>query len=142
MTSNRHSRHYHNSGYRNYSKAKSYCVPLVKSRCDPLQVVYRLTDGSNRLVDGSTNVDFAVPKSMGKAVVRNRARRRLKAILRELSDEHPDLIVDGYYLFRVFSDIERFSYTDLRSMVFKLLVDTKTKRSRSMNISCSMNVQR
>lgn len=128
QTNNRHKRHYHNSGYKNYNKAKHCWVPLVKSRCDPLQVVYRLVDGS--LADGFTKIDFAVPKSIGKAVVRNRARRRLKAILRELSDEHPDLIVDGYYLFRVFADIERFSYTDLHSMVVELLVDTKTKRSR------------
>jgi ribonuclease P protein component len=56
---------------------------------------------------------FTVTKRSGKAVVRNRIRRRLKAVVRELAAEHASAKFD-YVLFARPAAIDR-SFTDLRS---------------------------
>lgn len=56
-----------------------------------------LLDGS----DGPPRVGFAVSRSAGSAVVRNRLRRRLRAVMRELGDPaSPPAFPSGDYLIR------------------------------------------
>ncbi|MFM7069630.1 MAG: ribonuclease P protein component [Actinomycetes bacterium] len=60
-------------------------------------------------------VGFALPKRVGSAVARNRARRRLRAICRELvrSNELPA----ASYLFTVRNDLSMISAPELRQHV-------------------------
>jgi len=46
--------------------------------------------------DGSTQLAVALPRSVGNAVVRNRLRRRLRAVFRHLVDS--DVVPRGMYL--------------------------------------------
>ncbi len=85
------------------------------------------TRGAVRLVysagESTPSVMFAVPKKVGTAVARNRIRRRVRAILGQLSREDPSLLADGKYLFRVSSPIDHLSHRELYGIVTGLLRD-------------------
>ncbi len=62
-------------------------------------------------------VAYVVPKSVGSAVVRNRVRRRLKAILQDLA--HSDELAPGGYIVGAFQSLEDFSHSQLSNLVEK-----------------------
>jgi len=66
-------------------------------------------------------VAFAIPRSVGGAVVRNRIRRRIRAVLAELSTSKPGSVPGGDYLIRVTAPIDRFDHSALRSTIESLL---------------------
>lgn len=68
-----------------------------------------------------------IPKSVGSAVVRNRVKRRLRAILRETYQNTPDLFLGGDYLFMVSSSLDGFDYSKLYATVAELLSSVKSK---------------
>ena len=68
---------------------------------------------------------YAVPKSVGTAVVRNRARRRVRETLRELARDGTVMLEGGEYRFAVSSPLERLSAAELRSVVSELLTKVR-----------------
>ena len=84
----------------------------------PLRVSYRATPGDTRVL-------YAVPKSVGTAVVRNRARRRVRAALRELADDGTIVLSDGEYRLGISSSLESLSAAELRTALGELLGDVR-----------------
>lgn len=64
---------------------------------------------------------FAVPKSVGTAVVRNRARRRVREALRELAGDGTIALRDGEYRLGISSSLEGLSAAELRETLGELL---------------------
>jgi ribonuclease P protein component len=71
----------------------------------------------------STNARFAfaIPRSVGNAVVRNRIRRRVKAVLQDLHREDPAFPARGDHLIRVTAPIDDWSHATLRHTMSTLL---------------------
>ena len=69
----------------------------------------------------SARIGFAISRKVGNAVQRNRIRRRIRAILRDISRDNPSILPPGDYLFRVTSKIEHWSSTQLRNTVTEVL---------------------
>jgi len=82
----------------------------------PIRVVYYTVPGD------LVRVAFAIPRSVGGAVVRNRIRRRIKAVLFELSTSDPGSVPGGDYLIRVTAPIDRFDHSALKATIESLLV--------------------
>ena len=80
---------------------------------------------SHRAAPGASRVLFVVPKSVGTAVVRNRARRRVRSALHELVRDRALVLVDGEYRLGIFSPLETLSATELRAAVGGLLRDVQ-----------------
>lgn len=66
---------------------------------------------------GGPHVAYAVGRPVGIAVVRNRVRRRLRAIVSTLDHAQPSLLHDGYYLIAVAPAAAGTSYQALESDV-------------------------
>ena len=64
---------------------------------------------------------FVVPKSVGTAVKRNRARRRVREALRQLVRDDAAVLGDGEYRLGIFAPLEGLSATELRATVSELL---------------------
>jgi len=77
----------------------------------------------SRLDPTATNARFAfaVPRSVGNAVVRNRSRRRIRAVLQDLHREDPAFPTRGDHLIRVTTPIDDWSHTTLRHTMSTLL---------------------
>jgi ribonuclease P protein component len=101
----------------------------VRAGSGPLTVTYaRERPGA----DGPTGpalacVAFAVPRRVGKAVVRNRVRRRLRAIFAEAGT---DVVPAGAYLVAVRPGADALSYRELSEHVHRALTEI-AKRSAS-----------
>ena len=68
----------------------------------------------------SARVAYAIPRSVGNAVERNRIKRRLRAVLNEL-DHAPGGVPGGDYLIRVVGPIEHWSHATLRTTMAEIL---------------------
>ena len=68
---------------------------------------------------------FVVPKSVGTAVVRNRARRRVRAALYELVRDRAAVLASGEYRLGIFTSLEALSTAELRATVGGLLKDVQ-----------------
>lgn len=68
---------------------------------------------------------FVVPKSVGTAVVRNRARRRVRAALHELVRDRAVVLASGEYRLGIFTSLEALSTAELRATVGGLLKDVQ-----------------
>jgi len=68
---------------------------------------------------------FMVPKSVGTAVVRNRARRRVRGALHELVRDRAVVLTSGEYRLGIFAPLETLSATELRATVGGLLRDVQ-----------------
>ncbi len=64
---------------------------------------------------------FAIPRSVGNAVVRNRIRRRIRAILADLAGSDPPRLEGGDHLIRVTASIDHWSHHTLRTVMAELL---------------------
>lgn len=69
----------------------------------------------------SVRFAYAIPRIVGPAVVRNRVRRRLRAILNEL-DRQPGGIAPGDYLVRVSQDVAASSYAELEQCLSDAII--------------------
>ena len=90
----------------------------VSVRRGPLRISYRATPTDTRVL-------FAVPKSVGTAVVRNRARRRVREALRELAGDGTIVLSDGEYRLGISSSLEGLSAAELRTTLGELLGDVR-----------------
>ena len=86
----------------------------VKARSGPLCITYRADSTPPA-------VAFAVPKRIGTAVVRNRIRRRLRAVLNNMNREVPDSLGGGDYLFHVSAPLDSFNGVELQALMVDLL---------------------
>ena len=68
----------------------------------------------------SARFAFAIPRSVGNAVVRNRIRRRLRGVLHELDTSSPG-VAGGDHLIRVTSPIDHWPHATLRTTMAELL---------------------
>lgn len=94
----------------------------VRIRRGPLSLSF-LDDGGT-----GTRLAFAIPRRTGGAVVRNRIRRRLRAIMVDLEREQPDLVPRGTILIGAGPDAARRSSHELRHDVIRLLDDLHIRR--------------
>jgi|DEB0MinimDraft_10_1074344.scaffolds.fasta_scaffold00090_4 ribonuclease P protein component len=95
--------------------------------------------GPIRLVSRTDNttiprVAFAVPRSVGNAVVRNRTKRRIRAVIHELDTRSG--VPGGDYLVRVTGPIEHWSHHQLQSTMAHLLI-TPTDKPASLPVGAS-----
>ncbi len=78
-----------------------------------------------------TRVAYAVGRRAGGAVVRNRIRRRLRAIIREVGAE----LVPGAYLVGAGADAATLPYGELRTTVSEALRAVTTRPPRRARAS-------
>ena len=107
------------SGRRSFERLRAEGVRCGRG---PLRLVWRAAPAHNPTQ--SANIGFAISRKVGNAVHRNRIRRRIRAVLRDLSRENPSILPSGDYLFRVASPIEHWSPAELRSTVSDLLSES------------------
>lgn len=81
------------------------------------------TPGSSAFAPADRRVAYAIGKKTGKAVQRNRLRRRLRAIFRETAAGNAELFPPGDYLVRVTAP--ESSYRQLKEDVTKALNQLK-----------------
>ena len=75
--------------------------------------------------EGSARVAYAVGRGIGTAVARNRVRRRLRSIMRELADDQR--VPAGSYLVSVYPGASDHSYADLKASVYQTLPKSPTE---------------
>ena len=66
---------------------------------------------------------FVVPKTVGTAVVRNRARRRVRGALRDLARTQGPVLAGGEYRLGISAPLEALSGVELRAVMGELLRD-------------------
>ena len=96
----------------------------IRVRRGPLAVVM-LDDGT----DGSTRVAYSIPKQVGSAVIRNRLKRRMRAIVSDLAGGHPELVPSGALLFSCRAELVDRTPNELRKDVVRLLTELNVRRS-------------
>ena len=79
-------------------------------------------------LDAGAHVAFAIPRKVGGAVVRNRARRRIRAVLDERARR--GALRSGVYLVHVPASLDDVDASALRADVDRLLrtLDTRVNR--------------
>lgn len=76
-------------------------------------------------------VAFAVGRRVGRAVRRNRVRRQLRSIMRELVAQPDTLVGPGTYLVSTRSDVTLLSYQELKKTLEKALAQIPAARRAS-----------
>lgn len=89
----------------------------VRVRRGPMAVVYLRPDEP----DAQSSVGYAITKRVGSAVVRNRVRRRLRAVLAEIDASRPDGLPGGAMLISAGPDVVRYRPEELRNHVERLV---------------------
>lgn len=95
----------------------------TRVRAGSLSATY-LDDGGHR----ATRVGYAITKRVGGAVVRNRLRRRLRALCAELARSRPDLVPRGALVIAAGPDAIHRTPDELRNDVLRLLADLRNRR--------------
>ena len=85
----------------------------VRSGRGPLRRVFRADPTQGPAIA------FAIPRSVGPAVIRNRIKRRLRAVIADL--ERQGGLAGGDHLIRVTSSLQGWSHARLRAAVAELL---------------------
>lgn len=83
-----------------------------RARSKDLSLLYRVDDGLN-----SVNVAYSVGKKVGKAVTRNKVKRRLRSVFHEFANELPN----GDYLLMVKPSIVDRRFQELRDELLAVL---------------------
>ncbi|NNN19550.1 MAG: ribonuclease P protein component [Acidimicrobiaceae bacterium] len=83
-----------------------------RARSRSLSLVYRLDDSLDTI-----NVAYSVGKKVGKAVIRNKVKRRLRSLVREHSNQMPN----GDYLVMVSPKVVDRRFTELRDEMRAIL---------------------
>ena len=104
------------SGRRSFQELR---VSGHKDGRGPLRVLMRPT------TDEISRIAFAVPRRVGNSVVRNRTKRRLRAVVSQLDQR--GLMLTGDYLFRVTAPIEHWTHQQLVSTVTELVAHGSTQ---------------
>ncbi len=99
----------------------------VRVRHGPLSVVHLAPADPD---DASTRVAFALTRKVGSAVVRNRLRRRLRALCAELDRTRPGGLPRGALLLSAGPSAVRRTPDELRTDVARLLDALEDRRSR------------
>ena len=100
-------------------------------RRPPLTVVHRVLGSVEPDGEPCVRIGYAIPRTIGPAVVRNRIRRRLRAILDDL-DRSADRVPAGHFLIRVAPGAADSSFRDLEQALgeaLATLADTPDDRS-------------
>lgn len=87
----------------------------VRHGVGPIRLVSRFDTTQN------ARIAFAIPRSVGNAVVRNRTRRRIRAILADEARHDPAFPAAGDHLIRITAPLDGWSYNDLRTTMIDLL---------------------
>lgn len=80
---------------------------------------------------GECRLGFAIPRRTGTAVVRNRVRRRIRAIFHELIRDEHGLVPGGSILVGAGPGVADRSHDQLREDVRRLLGDLRIALDRS-----------
>ena len=107
------------SGRRSFERLRAEGVRRGRG---PLRLVSRPAPAHNPTQ--SARIGFAISRTVGNAVQRNRIRRRVRAVLRDISREDPSLLPPGDYLFRVTVSVEHWSPAEIRNTISDLLHET------------------
>lgn len=86
----------------------------------PLRLQYRPSPTA------ATRIAFSIPRKVGNAVQRNRIRRRIQAVLRDLDRETEDLPPSGDYLIRVTGPLDGWTHERLRTTMIDLLLPLRS----------------
>jgi ribonuclease P protein component len=89
-------------------------------------VQYEPVSPSDSRADDLVRVAYSVPKQVGKAVERNRHRRRLRAIALEASPSLPP----GAYLVGVDAGVRDLSFQELRTRVMEAMLRASSAGER------------
>ncbi|MGB1506918.1 MAG: ribonuclease P protein component [Acidimicrobiales bacterium] len=76
-------------------------------------------------------IGYAIPRSVGSAVVRNRLRRRLRAVLAELDNEAD--LPGGNHLVRVSAPLTDWSHAKLRTTMADLMQRSSGMASQDLD---------
>lgn len=87
-----------------------------RARCGPLTVV-RVASPH----EATPGVAYSIPRRVGPAVVRNRIRRRLRALAHELAGGPDPLLLAGDHLVSVRPDIRELPFVQLRGYMAEAL---------------------
>ena len=95
----------------------------VRVRRGPLSITHLDDDP-----DGPTRLAFAITRRVGTAVVRNRLRRRLRAICVDLDRTRPTLLPGGALLLAPGPDAVRRTPDEMRNDVIRILDELQSRR--------------
>jgi ribonuclease P protein component len=95
----------------------------VRVRRGPLSITHLDDDP-----DGPTRLAFAITRRVGTAVVRNRLRRRLRAICADLDRTRPALLPGGALLLAPGPDAVRRTPDEMRNDVIRILDELQSRR--------------
>ncbi|MEZ5168102.1 MAG: ribonuclease P protein component [Acidimicrobiales bacterium] len=84
----------------------------------PVQIISRYDEART---PPTTRIAFAIPRSVGSAVVRNRIRRRIRAMIHDLDRDPATRPMPGDHLIRVSAPIDAWPATQLRQTMMTLL---------------------
>lgn len=101
------------SGRRAFARVRS---SGASARQGPIRMAY--CPGPGRVC----RFGFGMPRSAGSAVIRNRHRRRVRAVLRDLAREASGLLRPGDYFVGIAAPLDRLSYLELRAAIVDLLL--------------------
>jgi ribonuclease P protein component len=87
----------------------------VRSGQGPIRLVSRLDGAQN------AQIAFAIPRTVGNAVARNRIRRRIRAILEDLHRSDSSVPMGGDYLIRITAPLTDWPHARLRHAMATLL---------------------
>lgn len=78
-------------------------------------------------------IGFSVPNKVGNAVVRNKIKRRLRAVLREFLP----ILLPAQAVFAAKIGADKLSYNEIRESVYKLISNAKLIKTDSKNPNIS-----
>jgi len=77
--------------------------------------------------DGEKKVGYTASKKVGNAVIRNRSKRRMRALWREFQDT----LIDGHYVFVAKSSLHSIKYSTLQKDINYVLKKLNAKKTAS-----------